>query len=105
MIFISETNLGYDALPSFKEYTMVADPSKKTCIYGGIAWYIKTSLAKHVFQTQFNDAYISFRLTICPNYVFIGVYVQPEGARYFNVNMFADLGAHLAECYEKGLTP
>ena len=105
MIFISETNLGYDALPSFEKYTRVADPSKKTCSYGGIAWYIKNSLAKHMFQVQFNEAYISFRLTIFPNYVFIGVYVQPEGARHFKVNMFADVGALLAECHDKGFTP
>ena len=105
MIFISETNLGYDALPSFKEYSVVADPSKKICYYGGIAWYVKNSLAKHMFQVHFNEAYISFRLNIAPKYVFIGVYVQPEGARSFNVNMFADVGAHLAECHERGLIP
>ena len=105
MIFISETNLGHDALPSFKDYTTVADPSKKICTYGGIAWYVRNSLAKHMFQVQFNEAYISFRLNLFPNIVFIGVYVQPEGARNFNLHMFAEVGALLADCNQKGLTP
>ena len=105
MIFISETNLGYDALPSFKDFTIVADPSKKICTYGGIAWYVRNSLAKYMFQVQFNEAYISFRLKLVPNFVFIGVYVQPEGARNFNVHMFAEVGALLADCDQKGLVP
>ena len=105
MIFISETNLGFEALPSFDNYTLVADPNKKLCTCGGIAWYVKDSLARHIFQTQFNESFISFRLDIAPQYIFIGVYIQPEGARSFNLNMFADVGALLAECKEKGLTP
>ena len=105
MIFISETNLGHDALPSFKDYTTVADPSQKICTCGGIAWYVRNSLAKHMFQVQFNEAYISFRLRLAPKIVFIGVYVQPEGARNFNVHMFADVGALLADCDQKGLVP
>ena len=105
MIFISETNLGYSALPQFHDYTLVADPNKKTCACGGIAWYVRNQLAKHVTQTQFNDSYISFRLDIAPRYVFIGAYIQPEGARNFKVNMFADVGAILSDCKEKGLIP
>ena len=105
MIFISETNLDYDALPSFKDFTTVADPSKKICTYDGIAWYVRNSLAKHMFQVQFNEVYISFRLRLVPNFVFIGVYVQPEGARNFDVHMFAEVGALLADCDQKGLIP
>ena len=75
MIFISETNLGYDSLPSFEDFTTVADPSKKTCTYGGIAWYVKNSLAKHMFQVQFNKAYISFRLRSI-SYPFASYFIQ-----------------------------
>ena len=39
MKFISETNLGYAALPQVSKYTLVADLNKKTCTCGGIAWY------------------------------------------------------------------
>ena len=105
MIFISETNLGHSALPSFKDFTTVADPSKKVCNYGGIAWYVRNSLARHMFQVQFNESYISFRLKLVPKIVFIGVYVQPEGARHFNIDMFAEVGALLVDCDQKGLIP
>ena len=105
LIFISETNMGYDALPAFKIYTLLADPNKKICTCGGIAWYVRNSLAKHIMQTCFNDSFISFRLDIAPNYVFVGVYIQPEGARNFNVNMFAEVGAMLVDCKDKGLIP
>ena len=105
MIFISETNLGYGALPSFDGYTVVADTNKKICTCGGIAWYVKNHFAKHISHTRFNDSYISFRLDIAPKYVFIGAYIQPEGARHFKTNMFADVGALLAEYKEKGLIP
>ena len=105
MIFISETNLGFEALPSFADYAVIADPHRKLCHYGGIAWYVKNTLARHIFQTQFNESYISFRLDIAPKYIFIGVYIQPEGARSFDVSMFADVGAMLSDCREKGLTP
>ena len=96
MIFISETNLGYEALPQFSKYTLVADPNKKTCTCGGIAWYVRNDLAKHIICPQVNDSYISFQLDIAPKYVFVGVYIQPEGARNFKVNMFADVGALLS---------
>ena len=105
MIFVSETNLGYDALPTFKDYALIADPSLKSCSHGGIAWYVKHFLAKHIFQVVYNTAFISFRIDIVPDVVFIGVYIQPEGGRYFNVNMFSDLGALLVEYREKGITP
>ena len=105
MIFISETNLAYDALPTFDEYTLIADASVKSCYYGGIAWYVKDYIAKHVFQVSYNPAFISFRLEIAPQFLFIGVYIQPEGGRYFNMNMFSDLGSLLIECQEKGLVP
>ena len=105
MIFISETNLGYDALPFFDDYTLVADPNKKLCTCGGLAWYVKNNLARHIIEKQFNDSYISFRLDIAPKYVFVGVYIQPEGARNFKVNMFAEVGGFLNDCKEKGLIP
>ena len=60
--------------------------------------------ARHVFQVPFDPVYICFRLDFVPNYVFIGVYIQPEGARYFKMEMFSRLGATLIEYYEKGLT-
>ena len=62
VVFISETNLGYDAFPTFKDFTLFADPHKRTCTFGGIAWYIKNALAKHVVRVCYNNAYISFRL-------------------------------------------
>ena len=37
--------------------------------------------------------------------MFFGVYIQPDGARYFDPDMFADLASSLLECHEKGLVP
>ena len=105
LIFISETNLAYDTLPTFDEYTLIADASVKSCSYGGIAWYVKDSIAKHVFHVTHNQAFISFRLDIAPRYLFVGVYIQPEGARHFDTKMFSDLGSLLIDCREKGLIP
>ena len=99
MFFVSETNLGFDALPAFEGYTTVADSNVKVCSFGGIAWYVKDALAKHLFHVCYNQAYISFRLDLAPQYVFIGVYIQPEEGRYFNVNMFSDVASALVDCW------
>ena len=71
MIFISETNLGYGVLPIFKNYVILADPDKKSCSFGGIAWYVKDRLASHLFHIQYHSSFISFRLDTYPVYIFI----------------------------------
>ena len=105
LIFVSETNLGYDALPNFKDYSLYADIEKKTCTYGGIAWYVKDSLAKHVFRIRYSDSHISFQLDITPGYEYFGVYIQPEGARYFNPSMFSRLASDIISSRENGMIP
>ena len=77
LIFISETNLGYSALPIIKNFTIIADPDKKVCSHGGIVRYLKNHLARHIFQTCFRDSHISFRLAVIPKFVLFGVYIQP----------------------------
>ena len=52
IIFISETNLGYGALPTFRNYTLFADPDRKLCNFGGIACYVVNSMANHVFPDK-----------------------------------------------------
>ena len=37
--------------------------------------------------------------------MFIGIYIQPEGARHFNVNMYAEVATVLIDCHGKGITP
>ena len=105
MILISETNLSHDALLLFEHSTTVADPSKKICTYSGIAWYVRKSLVKNMFQVQFNESYIPFPLKLVPNMIFIWVYVQPDGTHDFNVHMVAEIGALLADSNQKGFVP
>ena len=105
IIFISETNLGYDALPEFDKYVLFADPDRKLCNFGGIACYVRNNIASHVFQVKYHVSYISFRIDTCPGFMFVGVYIQPEGARHFKESMFSDLSLILIECHEKGLIP
>ena len=105
LIFISETNLGYSALPIIKNFTIIADPDKKVCSHGGIVWYLKNHLARHIFQTCFRDSHISFRLAVIPKFVFFGVYIQPEGARYFDATMFSSLSSDIIDTTNKGLVP
>ena len=37
--------------------------------------------------------------------MFFGIYIQPEGARYFNPNMFSVLASEIMNCHEEGITP
>ena len=83
IIFILETNLGYDALPTLNGFTLFSNPNNKICDYGGIACYVKNSLASHLFQIKYNLSHIAFRISTVPGFMFIGAYIQPEGARYF----------------------
>ena len=105
LVFISETNLGYDALPRFDKYVLIANPDEVTCSHGGIAWYVKDNLAAHVYRTRFHTSYISLQLDIVPNCMFMGVYFQPEGTRYFEPSMFSDVVSALIECTESGVVP
>ena len=105
IIFISETNLGCDALPVFDNYTIFADPDRKLCDFGGIACYVRNTIASHVFQIKYHLSHISLRIDTCPGFMFIGVYIQPEGARHFNGSMFSDLSQTIIDCHEKGLVP
>ena len=105
IIFLLETNLGYDVLPSFESYTKFADPNKRNCKFGGIACYVKDTLANHLFQIKYNTSHISFRIDTCPTFMFFGVYIQPEGARYFHESLFSELAKTLIDCNERGIVP
>ena len=76
MFFVSETILGFDALPAFEGYTTVADSNVKVCSFGGIAWYVKDALAKHLFHVCYNQAYISLRLDLAPQFYNNSVFVD-----------------------------
>ena len=104
-IFLSETNLAYKSLPTIKNYVLFSDLKDQNCSFGGIAWYIHEKLAKHVFDIVYNVCFISFRIVLAPKYVFIGVYIQPEGARYFCQNMFSSLTKFIVVTIAKGYIP
>ena len=92
-------------LPRLDNYTKFADADIKLCKFGGIACYVKDVLAYHIFQIKYHPSHISFRIDICPKFIFIGVYLQPEGAHYFNINMFSNLAKTIIDCHLKGLIP
>ena len=52
IIFLLETNLGYDVLPSFESYTKFADPDKRNCKFGGIACYVKRYIGKSFISNK-----------------------------------------------------
>ena len=81
------------------------DPKVQNCSFGGIAWYIHETLAEHVFDIVYNVCFISFRIDLAPKYVFIGVYIQPEGARYFCPSMFSSLTKFIEVTIAKGYIP
>ena len=105
IIFILESNLTASVLPNFAEYTAIANPSLKYCNHGGIAVYVKNYLIKSVMDISFNECYVTFRLDTAPNYLFGGVYIQPENSKYFSPNMFADLDTLLLRCTEHNFIP
>ena len=104
VIFLSETAIGYGGLPLIPGYTTFADKMVQTTNHGGLVMYIKSKYAPHVFDILYKTCYISFRLDFCPQFVFIGVYIQPESSKYFSNGMFADISAHLIDCTNKLLT-
>ena len=67
--------------------------------------YVRSALAPHVFNIMFNESYVSFRLNFIPTFVFIGCYIQPENSKYFDPDMFGELGALLMTLQERKLNP
>ena len=104
-MFLLESSMGYDILPRIKDYKIFADQNAKIQDHGGIVAYVENSLASHVFDVTYNSCFISFRLDHIPQFVFIGMYIQPEGSSYFDADMFGDLGAHLLSLRERKLIP
>ena len=104
VIFVSETCLGFGALPSLEGYTVISDPKISTCLHGGLAFYIKDYLFNHVIQLTFGKSFISLSFDLCPEYIFIGTYIKPESSRYFEAEMFAELCAHVIECHSLNKT-
>ena len=105
IIFISEVSIGHGGLPKIPNYTLISDTSVATRNHGGIAVYIKDNIVNHVFQVQYNTCYVAFRLDFCQNFMFIGVYIQPESSKYFSPNMFSDVASLLLDCKEKSIVP
>ena len=105
IIFISEVSIGHGGLPKIPNYTLISDTSVATRNHGGIAVYIKDNIVNHVFQVQYNTCYVAFRLDFCQNFMFIGIYIQPESSKYFSPNMFSDVASLLLDCKEKSIVP
>ena len=84
VIFVTKTAAGYDAIPTIYGYNKYADKDVRVLNHGGIAFYIRSSVASHVFNVDFNTCYVSFRLNFVPTLVFIGCYIQPENSKYFD---------------------
>ena len=62
-------------------------------------------MCKNIFSIRHNECYLSFRLDFAPNYVFCGVYIQPENAKYFQSKMFADVNSLLHGYRQNGFVP
>ena len=101
MVFIFETNLTTMALPTFDNYTVISNPNRKSSSHGGIAVYIKNHLRKNVIDIEYNECYISFRLDIAPDFIFAGIYIQPENSKYFSIQRYA----LLRKCNQCNYTP
>ena len=61
IVFATETSAGYDAIPTIEGYEKYADMEIRELNHGGIAFYVRNSLAPHVFNISFNKSYVSFR--------------------------------------------
>ena len=105
VIFVTETSAGYDAIPNIEGYEKYADKDIRELNHGGIAFYVCSALVPHVFNISFNKSYVSFRLNFVPSLVFIGCYIQPENSKYFDPDMFSELGGFLVELRERKLIP
>ena len=105
VIFVTETAVGYEAIPTIRGYNKYADKDVRVLNHGGIAFYIRSKLVPHVFNVDFNTCYVSFRLNFVPTLVFIGCYIQPESSKYFDPDMFSELGSFLISLREKKLAP
>ena len=105
VLFILETNLAASVLPDIKHFTAFADPNTKSSRHGGIALYIRNNIAENVFDISYKECYISFRFDFAPEFLYDGVYIQPENSKYFKINMFAELDLLLHKCTEWHLTP
>ena len=82
IVFISETHLPHDCMPDITDFKKYSDPDIKTKERGGIALYTKKSLSKNVYDINYDNCFITFKLDCIPNVVFIGVYFPPENSLY-----------------------
>ena len=105
IIFLSETAMGFDIIPEIANYKKYADQSILKLNHGGIVAYVHKELVSHVFDIKYNTCYVSFRLDFAPDFVFIGIYIQPESSKYFSTDMFSDLSNLLISSNERCLIP
>ena len=105
VIFVTETAAGYDAIPSIQGYVKFADKDVRELNHGGIVLYVSSALVPHVYNVTFNKCFISFRLNFMPSVVFVGCYIQPESSKYFDPDMFSELGGFLMTLRESKLIP
>ena len=105
IIFIFESNLPHLALPKIDGYTVFSNPENKYCKHGGIAMYIKDNISSNIFDITYNECFMTFRLDFTPERMFGGVYIQPEGSKYYSDKMFADFDQELLKCCEHGYIP
>ena len=97
--------MGYAIIPEIDNYKKYAAHNITRLNHGGIVAYIHKMLIPNVFDVSYHTCFISFRLDYIPNFIFIGVYIQPENSSYFTPAMFSDLSDLLISSLEKNLIP
>ena len=55
VIFVTETAAGYDAILPIQGYSKYADKDVRILNHGGIAFYVSSTLAPHVFNVTFKS--------------------------------------------------
>ena len=92
-------------LPNIYGYCKFADPGIEERKRGGVAVYVKNSLGREMTNVNYDECFISFQLKCSPMYIFIGVYIPPEGSVYEDTDAFARLCVLLMDSRKKNLTP
>ena len=105
VLFISETHTTLKSLPKIDGYQKFADPEIEERSRGGIALYVRNHLTKEVCNIMYDECFITFKLKESPSFLFIGVYIPPEGSRYEDIGAFARLSILLKDCQKKKITP
>ena len=92
IVFLNETHNNINSLQSVPDFNLFGDPDFPVFRrHGGLAVYIKNSIAQYITDLRFTKFTISFTLSVVKNAFFMAVYIYPPSSPNYKVSDYAEV--------------